>query len=198
MVRPTIEEEEVSIEICPEDDPVNLETLIANTTNLSGEWRGEDVELLDGTVFDPEGLDTGNYQFVYSVFENECEWATTIEVSIGNACIALPCIKSQDDITISKLVSANNDGFNDFFEVNYVLNPDANEPCDISVQVEIFNRWGARVYKDDNYSNDWYGVSPSGSFGNASLLPTGTYYYVVILKNSGYDPIQGFILLGTE
>ncbi len=198
MVRPTIEEEEVSIEICPEDDPINLETLIANTTNLSGEWRGEDVELLDGTVFDPEGLDTGNYQFAYSVFENECEWATTIEISIGNACVALPCIKSRDDITISKLVSANNDGFNDFFEVNYVLNPDANEPCDISLQVEIFNRWGARVYKDDNYSNDWYGVSPSGSFGNASLLPTGTYYYVVILKNSGYDPIQGFILLGTE
>jgi gliding motility-associated-like protein/uncharacterized repeat protein (TIGR01451 family) len=198
MVRPTIEVDVVSVEICPEDGPVNLESLIGNTSNLGGEWSGANMDLLEGSTFDPNGLEAGIYEFTYNVIENECEWATNIEVTIGSSCAPLPCIKSRDDITISKLVSANNDGFNDFFEVNYILNPDANEPCDISVQVEIFNRWGARVYKDDNYSNDWFGASPSGSFGNASLLPTGTYYYVVTLRNSGYDPIQGFILLGTD
>ncbi|MBT8275231.1 MAG: gliding motility-associated C-terminal domain-containing protein [Bacteroidia bacterium] len=197
-VRPTFEVDVVSLEICPEDDPVNLETLISNTSDLNGNWSGEDIDILDGTVFDPADHEMGEYQFEYTFIENECEWATTFNVSIGASCIELPCIQSRDDITISKLVSANNDGFNDFFEVNYILNPNANESCDITVQVEIFNRWGVRVYKDNNYNNDWYGVSPSGSFGDATLLPTGTYYYVVTLRNSGYDPIQGFILLGTE
>ena len=197
-VRPTVEVDVVSFEICPEDDPVNLETLITNTSDLSGDWSGDDITLLEGTIFDPTDMEMGEYEFVYNFMENECEWTTRINISIGTTCVELPCIQSKEDITISKLVSANNDGFNDFFEVNYILNPNANESCDITVQVEIFNRWGARVYKDDNYNNDWYGVSPSGSFGDATLLPTGTYYYLVTLTNSGFDTIQGFILLGTE
>jgi uncharacterized repeat protein (TIGR01451 family) len=198
MVRPELESETVALTICPDDDPVNLESLIENTSNLNGTWDGEYVDQLDGTVFDPSGFEMGEYNFTYTYIENDCEWSTTIELSINQSCLNFPCIRSKDDIEISKLVSSNNDGFNDFFEVNYILDPNSTEPCDISVSVEIFNRWGARVFKDDNYNNDWYGIAPSGAFGDATLLPTGTYYYLVTLNNSGYDPIQGFILLGTE
>lgn len=198
MIRPEVDFAEISIELCPTDDPVNLESLVENTSNLSGEWTGDHTDQLDGTVLDPSGFDYGTFSFTYTYIENDCEWTTVIEVSVTNSCGSFPCIPSKDDVSISKLVSANNDGYNDFFEVNYILDPNGTTNCDIVVEVEIFNRWGARVYKDDNYQNDWYGASPSGAFGDATLLPTGTYYYVVTLRNSGFDPIQGFILLGTE
>jgi gliding motility-associated-like protein len=198
MIRPEFEFDEVSIEICPTDDPVNLETLITNTSNLDGTWDSEFIDQLEGTVFNPSTFDYGDFSFTYTFIENDCEWSTLIEVSISESCTRFPCIASKDDVRISKLVSANNDGFNDYFEVNFDLDPNSNEPCDIVVEVEIYNRWGARVYKDDNYQNDWFGVAPSAAFGDATLLPTGTYYYVVTLRNSGFDPIQGFILLGTE
>ena len=36
------------------------------------------------------------------------------------------------------------------------------------------NRWGAEVYRDNAYSNDWFGTDQDGN-----PLPDGTYYYVV-------------------
>ncbi|MGG7034833.1 MAG: choice-of-anchor L domain-containing protein [Flavobacterium sp.] len=42
--------------------------------------------------------------------------------------------------------------------------------------VEIYNRYGTKVYSKENYKNEWHGQSNSGSD-----LPDGTYFYVIHL-----------------
>ena len=64
--------------------------------------------------------------------------------------------------------------------------------------VRSYNRWGAKVFESDNYTNDWNGISEGVTLGNAKRLPSGTYYYIVILENSGLKPFTGAIYLGTK
>lgn len=45
-------------------------------------------------------------------------------------------------------------------------------------KLEIFNRYGTKVYSRDNYSKEWYGQSDKGD-----ELPDGTYYYVIERDN---------------
>jgi gliding motility-associated-like protein len=44
-------------------------------------------------------------------------------------------------------------------------------------QLEIYNRYGMRVYKQANYKKEWFGQTDGGE-----MLPDGTYYYVINLK----------------
>ena len=66
------------------------------------------------------------------------------------------------------------------------------------MDVKIFNRWGALVFESHNYQNDWNGKSMSGSIGSAEKLPNGTYYYIIILKDSGLSPFTGPVYIGTK
>lgn len=45
-----------------------------------------------------------------------------------------------------------------------------------SVNIQVFNRWGAQVYQSDNYDTPWNGTH------NGKTLPTGTYYYIINLN----------------
>jgi gliding motility-associated-like protein len=60
------------------------------------------------------------------------------------------------------------------------------------VSVEIFNRWGNRVYKSADYKNDWGGEVSEG-FLVGGDIPDGTYYYIVIIENK--DKYAGFITI---
>jgi len=102
----------------------------------------------------------------------------------------LPC--GEEDLKISKAVTPNGDGFNEFFTVGGV------DECGFIIDVKLFNRWGAIVYESSDYQNDWNGFSPTTSVGGSDQLPNGTYYYVVVLKNSGLKPFSGPIYLGTK
>lgn len=71
----------------------------------------------------------------------------------------------------SKIVSPNADGYSDTWKVlNILAFPDA--------EVTIFNRWGQQIYSASPYLNDWEGTAPNGDY-----LPTGTYYYQIVLNN---------------
>jgi len=59
-------------------------------------------------------------------------------------------------------------------------------------QLEIFNRYGTKVYSKGNYSNEWYGQSDKGD-----ELPDGTYYYV-IEYNNGTKSKTGWIYINRE
>jgi gliding motility-associated-like protein len=73
------------------------------------------------------------------------------------------------------------DGLNDSFDLS-TLNVS---------KLEIFNRYGSKVYSKDNYTNEWFGQSDAGN-----ELPDGTYYYVIKLVN---DPTQtGWIYINRE
>jgi gliding motility-associated-like protein len=101
--------------------------------------------------------------------------------------------ESPDNITISKVVTVNNDAVNDTFEVSDV------QSCGFSVDLKIFNRWGKIVYESSNYQNNWSGRNDSsGLTMGTSKLPTGTYYYLVNVVGSGFPLRTGYIYLGNN
>lgn len=82
-----------------------------------------------------------------------------------------------DTITVSVLpqfippggFTPNGDGINDTWSLNVVNFP--------NVTVEVFNRWGERLFHSVGYKIPWDGI-----YNNAPL-PVGTYYYVINLND---------------
>lgn len=70
---------------------------------------------------------------------------------------------------IPNVLTPNNDHKNDFFFIEGLWEGSS---------LEVFNRWGQKVYSTDNYQNDWAGILENGR-----LLSNGTYFYVL---ESGY------------
>ena len=93
--------------------------------------------------------------------------------------------------SISKVVTPNGDGYNDYFKVN------VDTECGFTYTLKIFNRWGNEIYVSQNYQNNWDGFS-NESFTGSNQLPAGTYYYILEINNSSLGPIQGYIYLGTK
>ncbi|TDO23585.1 Ig-like domain-containing protein [Sediminibacterium goheungense] len=88
------------------------------------------------------------------------------------------------DIFIPTGFSPNRDGVND----NFVIT----RPFNTNISLEIFNRWGNRVYRDDNYQNNWggRGNQPNRILGDE--LPDGTYYYIVLATDKGTGAVRKF------
>ncbi len=72
------------------------------------------------------------------------------------------CLQIIDDILIfPNIITPNGDGFNDQFVI-----PNADKyPNNI---LQVFNRWGKKVYEQQNYDNQWDGGG----------LSEGTYFYI--------------------
>jgi gliding motility-associated-like protein len=65
---------------------------------------------------------------------------------------------------VPKGISPNDDGKNDFFDLT-----------NLNVKkLEIFNRYGMKVYSHLNYKKEWEGKTDNGQ-----ELPDGTYYYLI-------------------
>ncbi len=186
--------------LCIDEEPIDLNSFIANTDDLSGEWETVDSGVLNGSSIDPENMEVGDYEFIYTYMtDTGCVYKTTVLAEIHNECVQ--CEKAlADGINISKLVTPNNDGVNDYLEIKYdIKNPDA-RLCSFSISLDIYNRWGTKVYANANYDDSWKGESPATAVGNSNILPTGTYYYIVRFNDTGeeIDPIQGYVLLGSN
>lgn len=79
----------------------------------------------------------------------------------GQASSSLPC-----DIIISNILTPNADDKNDFF---FVLNIEQFP----GTSVTIYNRWGIKVFVDEDYRNNW----------NGDDLAQGVYFYIVSIKD---------------
>jgi gliding motility-associated-like protein len=94
-------------------------------------------------------------------------------------------------LIIPEAFSPNEDGFNDRFEILGLEQYSENE-------LKVYNVHGIEVFTMSNYDNSWDGMAKAG-FGDNSKLPTGTYYYVLILNlNSEESFVKGFIYLKQE
>ena len=58
--------------------------------------------------------------------------------------------------------------------------------------VTIFNRWGSKVWSGKNYDNDR--VKFTGQTENGNDLPSGTYFYKIVLDNTG-KVLTGYLVL---
>lgn len=84
--------------------------------------------------------------------------------SVEGCVLSKPFVVENVYCDIQKGISPNSDGKNDFFDLT-LLNVK---------QLNIFNRYGTKVYSKTGYTNQWYGQADNGN-----TLPDGTYYYAL-------------------
>ena len=110
--------------------------------------------------------------FEYTICESSvCDTAT---VSIYIDCFI------SNNLVVYNGFSPNGDGINDSFRIDGIENYPGNT-------VRIFNRWGNRVFTQDGYKNEW-----SGNWNGRTVLPDGTYFYIIDLGD-GSKPLKGYV-----
>lgn len=117
-------------------------------------WTGPNGFIETGNPIDITGNEAGDYAL--EVTNNVgCLDSKTINV-LGTYC------------EIPNVITPNNDGFNDTFDLS---------GFDVA-KLEIYNRYGRKVYEKENYLKDWYGQN-----NNDGLLPESTYYFLITLND---------------
>ena len=107
----------------------------------------------------------------------------TLMVQTTDGCTGMDkaTVQVLQPFTIPNAFTPNGDGVNDKWDIKFL---DAYTNC----TVKVFTRWGQNVYSSIGYNIPWDGTY------RGSRLPSGTYYYVIDLKNnskvfSGYVEI---------
>lgn len=126
-------------------------------------------------------FDTTNYTFYFTqsltpstgsytiVVTDQCLYTDTLSIDINS----IDC-----DILAPNVVTPNGDGVNDFFRISGLENFPGSS-------LNVFNRWGNKLYSNDDYRNDW---SPN--------VTDGTYFYIVNVSDG--RKLNGFFQVFKE
>jgi gliding motility-associated-like protein len=137
--------------------PVTLDGS-SSTANLASIAWSPSATLVGATGLMPLAKPAATTTYTLTVRgANGCSSSDNVLVTV------LPyCIKPMDAFTPNK------DGTNDLWLVTAF-----GGTCVNRVYVNVFNRYGNVVYKNDNYQNNWDGTY------SGKPIPDGTYYYVI-------------------
>ncbi len=130
--------------------------------NITGEWAidvlepHESISLILVASVPVEGTFT-NMAMITASFPNDGNPANN-ESSVEVEVLSTVCLQ------IFNQISPNGDGINDEFIINCIRNYKNNK-------LEIFDRYGNKVFSKTNYDNTWSGTGKNGD------LPKGTYFY---------------------
>jgi gliding motility-associated-like protein len=133
--------------------PYRVKVNLPNTLDTT-QFKNFSWDMGDGTIL----VGATQNEYVYKEFDKE--YTITLTALNPNGCntvvrktirIPAPPIEPPNAIT------PNEDGINDTFEV-----------AEQGSKLEIWNRWGKRIFKSDNYKNDW-----------GKEVVAGTYYYLL-------------------
>jgi len=92
--------------------------------------------------------------------------------------------------TIYNYISANNDGVNDTFHI------DGLHDIFLNYKLEVYNRWGQKVWEGGSDSEEWRGQVTKGLRTGNQGAPDGTYFYLLDLHDQDYpQPYTGFLYL---
>lgn len=142
---------------------------IASGSNLTYKWTPS-TYLDQDSILTPETSPTDDITYTLTV--------TTDKGCTASSRIFIKVLKFPE---VPNSFTPNGDGINDTWNIKYLESyPDAT--------VEIFNRYGERLFKFVNYLSAWDGTK------NGSELPAGTYYYILDPKN-GRKIISGSITI---
>lgn len=112
--------------------------------------------------YSPTGV-TGPH--IVTVVKTGCTSTTDSVVVTGKLC----------EVTVPNVITPNGDGFND----NFVIAGLADYP---GTMLQIFNRWGKKVYESSDYQNDW----------NGDNYHDGVYFYILTFVDY-INPMTGTI-----
>ncbi|SDT66921.1 gliding motility-associated C-terminal domain-containing protein [Mucilaginibacter mallensis] len=90
-------------------------------------------------------------------------------------------VRVYQHVEIPNTFSPNNDGINDLWNIAAL----STYPESL---LQVFNRYGTQVFQSIGYSKPWDGKY------NGRVLPAGTYYYVIDLKNNT-PKISGWVVI---
>jgi gliding motility-associated-like protein len=178
---------------CTSTDTINVTVLqkpVANagpnkimtqgqTVTLQGTAKGTDISyywtpdeyLSSDTVLRPTASPPADITYTLHVVSNvNCGSEATDDVSVT----------VYKAIVIPNTFTPNGDGINDTWDIT-ALNT---YPESLT---QVFNRYGTLVYKSEGYANPWDGRV------NGQVVPTGTYYYKIDLKNGNI--YSGWVLV---
>ena len=164
-------------------------------TPTGGTWEDTDnTGALDGSNFTPYEVDNGEYVFTYVIDDADCPRTIRVVVPVSyEVCTVENCVT----LNVYNAVTPNGDDKNEVF---FIENINITE-CYPENTVEIYNRWGVKVYDAENYNNTsvvFTGVSEGRTTVKQSAeLPTGTYFYILKYKTleGNYVTKNGYLYL---
>ena len=141
--------------------------------NETGTWSIVESE---GRILDPNlpnsrvnDLSIEDNVLLWTVSNGICpESSDTVHIWVNN-------------LIIPSLITPNLDGNNDLFVIKGLETIG-------STSLTIFNRWGGRVYENDEYDNSW-----EGNDDKENPLPDDTYFYVI--KPANGKAIKGYLVI---
>ncbi|MEC4051164.1 gliding motility-associated C-terminal domain-containing protein, partial [Flavobacterium sp. SUN046] len=187
---------------CDLDNAANVKLIDLINSNFPGVYTttGTWTDVNNSGAFDqtngifyPYNLTGSSYLIRYTNNDPVCPKIIEITIPIDrNSCIVEPCAT----LDIHNAVTPNGDGMNEFFFIENI-----ELACYNQNSVEIYNRWGVKVFETENYDNASHvftGISEGRDTVNQSAeLPTGTYFYILKYKNIKNDFVSksGYLYL---
>ncbi|MCH8516030.1 MAG: gliding motility-associated C-terminal domain-containing protein, partial [Cyclobacteriaceae bacterium] len=98
--------EDVTVEVCPDDDPVNLFDLLGDDAQTGGTWLNVDgVGSIDSDgIFDPVNVDFGTFTFTYTVQNTPCEPSVaTVTVEIIPVNISVNAVLINAEVCLDEV-----------------------------------------------------------------------------------------------
>jgi gliding motility-associated-like protein len=178
---------------------VYSDTIDIKVTNPNGEinlssinGHGKELKLINyaGSVKSWESSSDSIFSIIHPIV-NSSDLLTSLSktdlyyraILIDNTCSSV--FRLYPDYIIYNTISPNNDGYNDTWQIDGIEHFPENK-------VRIFNEWGQVVYQVEGYNNSdkvWKG----STLNSERLLPDGTYYYCIDIKDQSSK--KGFVML---
>ncbi|MES2515247.1 MAG: gliding motility-associated C-terminal domain-containing protein [Bacteroidota bacterium] len=108
---------------------------------------------------------TGTYTVTLTTTSGSCTATATVEIVVEDGLM----------LEIPNVFTPNGDGANDLFTINSTGVKE--------IALQIFNRWGEKLYEFTGAKASWDGLAP-----NSMKVPEGTYFYFV--KAIGFDDTE--------
>jgi gliding motility-associated-like protein len=149
------------------------------SAKLNGSITGDNITnyywtpatfLSDPSLLTPTATPTDNITYTLTAVSQTCGTSTSSVF-----------VRVYKKITIPNAFSPNNDGINDFWNIDALVT----YPESIT---QVFDRYGQQVFQSTGYARPWDGTN------NGKPLPAGTYYYIIDLKN-GQPKLSGWVLI---
>lgn len=165
---------------------IDATTVTANTTAATGSIQFENP--VDGSTVVANttiNTNTDNTEMVYQLGTFEVIVTDTVTGCNGTSTVEVDFYENANCVTIPTGISPNGDGVNDCLVLDNLA------PNGEVARLQVYNRYGTRVYDKANHEREWCGTNQDGD-----TLVAGTYYYVLDYYNG--TQFKGWVYINIE